>query len=78
MGCLGCNFIETAPVVLPDGRTVCSSCEDWRHVCEVRMIAGWKTNMQRKEFLEGVAKKRGQASADRLRADVWAEMKGSA
>lgn len=26
MECLGCNFIETAPVKLPDGRVVCATC----------------------------------------------------
>ena len=26
MECLGCLYIETAPVVLPDGRTVCATC----------------------------------------------------
>ena len=24
--CLGCNYIETYPVVLEDGRTVCATC----------------------------------------------------
>jgi len=26
--CLGCLYIETAPVVLEDGRTVCATCPD--------------------------------------------------
>jgi len=26
--CLDCNYIETAPVVLEDGRVVCATCPD--------------------------------------------------
>lgn len=55
--------------------------EQYRHECEVRFIAGWKTEdgrpdydrMQR--FFDGVAKTRGAKAMNRLRDDVREELK---
>ena len=38
MACLGCNLIESAPVQLLDGTTVCSSCRDWLIECRERRL----------------------------------------
>ena len=52
--------------------------EEHRHRCEVRQVLAWRVQHGLewvKEWLDGVAKKRGQAAADRLRADCrtqWA------
>ena len=50
--------------------------DDWRHSCEVRQLAGLSTNEERKVRLAGIAERRGQAAADRLRMDVWQLMTG--
>lgn len=71
MACLGCELITFAPVTLDDGRTVCNTCDDYRHECEVREVAGWETNERRKKYLEGVEQVRGAEAAKRLRVDVW-------
>jgi len=47
--------------------------EAWRDACEVRYVARLPTRKQRVEYLEGVAKKRGQASADTLKVKVEKE-----
>lgn len=39
--CLGCNYIETAPVQLDDGRTVCATCPDYLEKCRDRCITEW-------------------------------------
>ena len=75
MTCLGCNFVEMKPVMLADGRTVCSNCEDYRNECEIRSIAQMPSNAERATFLALVRKSRGDAIADQLRADVWEWMK---
>jgi len=45
--------------------------EEERHRCEVRMVIKWRMQDRNKamEYLQDVAKKRGQDSADRLRKD---------
>ncbi len=70
--CLGCNAIETHPVTLDSGHVVCSSCEAYRHECEVRAVVGMPG--QRRTYLEGVAKQRGPAAARRLEQDVRDEL----
>lgn len=62
MTCLGCNNIEVKPVKLVDGRTVCNTCEDWRHECEARAIMDLRSTNERRAWLEGIEKKRGQAA----------------
>ena len=57
MECLGCNFIESSPVKLRDGRTVCSQCECWRLECEARYALGLP---DRRAWLEKVRKRRGE------------------
>lgn len=54
-------------VTLLDGRQVDSASEDWRHECEARMVAGRRTLDERREYLDAVERRRGKASADRLR-----------
>lgn len=70
--CLGCQFIDTPQksVTLIDGRTVCSSCEDFRHECEARMILGRPTTHDRRIYLEEVERKRGFEAANALRATI--------
>lgn len=62
MTCLGCNNIEAKPVQLVDGRTVCNTCDDWRHECEARAIMDLRSTNERRGWLEGIEKKRGQAA----------------
>ena len=71
MECLGCSYIETAPVTLRDGRVVCSSCEAWRHECEARYVLAMK-NKAIKEYLEGVRAKRGIDASVSLRNEMIA------
>lgn len=73
MDCLGCNYIETAPVTLRDGRVVCSSCEAWRLECEARMAL---KRRDRKEYLEKVRQKRGVDAAVELRNEMLAIKEG--
>lgn len=54
-------------VTLIDGRQVDSASEEWRHECEARAIAARPTLAERREYLDLVERKRGHASADRLR-----------
>lgn len=46
--------------------------EQYRHQCEVRYCLS-KGSAWFRVFIEGVAKKRGQPAADKLRADVRAQ-----
>mgnify|MGYP000670922005 CR=1 FL=1 len=68
--CLGCNAIETHPVTLDSGHVVCSSCDAWRHECEVREVLDMAG--QRRAYLNGVQDRRGAKAAQRLEADVRA------
>lgn len=52
-------------------QTVDTSSESWRHETEVRAVANMPTDEARKRYLEGVARHRGSAAAQRLRVDVW-------
>lgn len=48
--------------------------EAWRHECEARWVANLPDLERRRNYLDGVAKRRGQAAGDRLRiqvAEVW-------
>jgi hypothetical protein len=49
---------------------VSNDSESYRHWCEVRVVAAMATHDERRDFLTLVAKHRGQAAADRLRADA--------
>ena len=69
--CLGCEGVETRPVTLRSGVVVCSSCEAWRHECEVRDLAHMP-GAQRVEQLQGIEKQRGAAAAKRLADDIRA------
>ncbi|WP_458411220.1 DUF7696 family protein [Kocuria rosea] len=52
--------------------------EEYRHQCEVRQVLLWRAERGTewcRAWIAGVAKHRGQAAADRLRADAthqWA------
>ena len=54
-----------------DGSKVHEFFEEERHRCEVRQVIKWRMQDRNKamEYLQAVAKKRGQDSADRLRKD---------
>lgn len=54
------------------------STEQHRHACEVRAVANMATDEARTQYLAGVAKHRGSAAAQRLRADVWRIMQEAA
>ena len=71
--CLGCNAIETHPVTLDSGHVVCSSCDAWRHECEVRDLARM-SGSERVEMLLGIEKQRGAAAAKRV-ADGLRQLK---
>ena len=73
MICLGCLYIETAPVTLRDGRVVCSNCEAWRLECEARMVL---KRRDRKEYLEKVRQRRGVDAAVELRNEMLAIKEG--
>lgn len=70
--CIGCNLVNIAPITLTDGRTVCSSCPDYRLQCEAKDVLG-KPLEARKAYLAGVEAKRGKAGADLLKAAITAE-----
>lgn len=54
-------------VTLLDGTEVDSASEAWRHECEARYVASRPTLLDRREYLDAVERRRGQAEADRLR-----------
>ncbi|MGP1677886.1 MAG: DUF7696 family protein [Burkholderiales bacterium] len=72
-GCLGCLYIETAPVVLRDGRTVCTSCEDFRLEIEARYVVKMEGKKARVKYLDGVEDQRGKVAGDVLRDEVRAQ-----
>lgn len=51
--------------------------EQYRHECEVRdWISRTKGNhSELKRILDGVQRKRGKPAADRLRKDIWKQIK---
>jgi len=72
MSCLGCNLIELHPVTLNDGRTVCNNCTDWRMECEAREVLKMPLEARR-EYLEGVERKRGTAACELLKEAIKAQ-----
>jgi hypothetical protein len=67
MDCLGCNYIETAPVTLRDGRVVCSSCQAWRLECEARHVLALP---HRRAYLDEIRAKRGVEAYHDLRNEM--------
>ncbi len=67
MNCLGCNLIESKPVTLRDGRTVCNACPAWMRECLVRDVA---KQPKRAVFLKGYADAHGNAEAQKLADEV--------
>jgi hypothetical protein len=63
----GCEICRPSD---PDPR----STEAWRHQCEVRHMLSLPTHRARREHLAGVAAKRGQKAAQRLRMDTYKAM----
>ena len=61
-----------ATVTLHDGRQVDSASEEWRHLCEARNILSLRNVTERRDWLDAIEKRRGKASADRLRETVQA------
>ena len=64
-------MIETSPVTLRDGRIVCSSCECWRFECEARYVLT-KPNDEKRDYLEAIGEKRGEAARQELREEMIA------
>jgi len=58
-------------LIIKDGLEVHEFFEEERHRCEVRQVIKWRVQDRNKamEYLQAVASKRGQESADRLRKD---------
>lgn len=56
----------TRPATLPDGTTVCSSSEAWRHHCEALTVCRMPTQEARRKHLEAVEQKRGQPARQQL------------
>ena len=54
-------------VRLLDGTEVDSTSEAWRHETEARYVAARPSLHDRREYLDAVERRRGQAEADRLR-----------
>ena len=50
--------------------------EQFRHECEVLTVARWETDGQRADFLVLVEKHRGKDAEQRLRRDVWDQIRG--
>lgn len=57
---------------LPPGPTY---SEAHRAACEARWVAALPTHGDRRAYLERVARRRGQAAADRLRQAAWGAMR---
>ena len=57
--CLGCNLIETAPVTLINGTTVCTSCPAWMQQCEAAHILSLPTVWARRQWLSAIEGKAG-------------------
>lgn len=74
-GCLGCELVAHKPKTLIDGRTVCSSCEDWRLECEARAVLDLPSLESRRAHLAGIEKARGKEAGDRLRRAMMDEWK---
>lgn len=54
-------------VTLIGGRQVDSASEAWRHECEARHVAGLATLDARRDYLDYVAKRRGDAAGQALK-----------
>lgn len=54
-----------------------AASEPHRHACEVRYVANLPSNIARQSFLAGVAKKRSEEEAKRLREDAWVLMQAN-
>ncbi|WVR18307.1 hypothetical protein y223_00027 [Bordetella phage PY223] len=52
--------------VLIDGREVASDSEEWRHECEARHVASQPTQIDRRNYLDDVRARRGDAAAQQL------------
>lgn len=57
-------------VTLIDGRRVDSASEPWRHECEARHIASLPTRQARRDWLDAIGKRRGEAAMQTLEATV--------
>jgi hypothetical protein len=53
-------------------RDIDTSSESWRHECEVRHVAAMRSQDRQRthEYLELVAKRRGEEAANRLKEDA--------
>lgn len=53
-------------MTLSDGRNVCNFCEDYREECEARHVISLASKYDRREYIDGITKKRGEAAGLRL------------
>lgn len=63
------DLVEASGCAPPVVATVDPKDEARRHACEVRYVRAMGPERQH-EFLQGVAAKRGQAAADRIRREL--------
>lgn len=50
--------------------------EQHRHECEARFVSAMPSDAARREYLAGVARRRGPEAAQRLRRDAWVLIQG--
>lgn len=77
MACDGCSRLETSPVTLIDGRTVCTWCEAWRAECatrhkEARRILALPARVDRLAALDLIQARFGVVARERMHAAVLA------
>lgn len=64
---------------LVDGREACGYCPDHRAECEARFVLTMRTRFDRKQYLEGIASRRGLAAANELESlamSIWEARRG--
>lgn len=57
---------------LLDGTEVSTESEEWRHLCEARWVAARPTLVERRQYLEAVARRRGPEALQRLKDTMTA------
>lgn len=74
---------ETCPrerdKTLITGRVVCNYCADHRAECEARFVLTLRTRFDRRQYLDGIASRRGPASAkalEDLAMSIWKARRG--
>ena len=72
MECLGCNFIETSPVTLRDGGTVCTNCPAWKLEVEAKSLLA-RPLVDRKAYLARLEGLLEQEEVAELKSEILAQ-----